>query len=71
MKKFSLILLLVGFVMSACSVNRPQESSKPEATPDSEEVKVVIEDLPTFQGGDIKDFEAWVQDHVTYPRISS
>lgn len=36
----------------------------------AEEVFVVVEDMPTFQGGDVNKFRAWVQSNVTYPAVA-
>ena len=67
MKIFSLVILLLVFLLSGCSVKKVQESSAPEPGQNPDEIMVVVEDLPTFQGGDIKAFEAWVQERVKYP----
>ncbi len=67
MKVFSLAILFLVFLLSSCSVKKVQESNVPESNQNPEDIKVVVEDMPTFQGGDIKTFEAWVQEHVKYP----
>ena len=40
-----------------------------EAT--EEEVFVIVEDMPTFRGGDINKFHDWVQKRVRYPELAS
>ncbi len=32
---------------------------------------VVVEDMPTFKGGDVNKFREWVQSNVNYPRIAA
>lgn len=41
------------------------EEEKPE-----EEVFVIVEDMPTFKGGDINKFRDWVQKRIRYPEIA-
>ncbi|MFO7755366.1 MAG: energy transducer TonB, partial [Bacteroidales bacterium] len=35
-----------------------------------DEIFVVVEDMPTFRGGDVNKFRDWVQMNVTYPPIA-
>ncbi len=35
-----------------------------------EEVFVIVEDMPGFQGGDINNFRTWVAKHLEYPQIA-
>ena len=35
-----------------------------------EEIFVTAEEMPTFQGGDLGKFRAWVMQHVKYPPIA-
>ena len=35
-----------------------------------EEIFMVVEDMPKFQGGDINTFRKWVFDHLKYPSIA-
>jgi TonB family protein len=35
-----------------------------------EEIFVTAEQMPTFQGGDISKFRAWVMQHIKYPQIA-
>jgi len=67
MKVFSLAIFFLVFLFSSCSVKKVQVSNVPEPDQNPDEIKVVVEDMPTFQGGDVKTFEAWVQEHVKYP----
>lgn len=39
----------------------------PEATADPDEPWLIAETMPKFQGGDLLDFRAWVQQHLRYP----
>ncbi|MEA1887968.1 MAG: M56 family metallopeptidase [Bacteroidota bacterium] len=36
-----------------------------------DQIFVVVEDMPTFRGGDVNKFREWVQSNVTYPRIAA
>lgn len=36
-----------------------------------EEIFVVVEDMPTFRGGDVNKFREWVQKRVNYPQIAA
>ena len=36
-----------------------------------EEIFVVVEDMPTFKGGDVNKFRDWVQKRVKYPQIAA
>ena len=36
-----------------------------------DEIFVIVEDMPTFKGGDINKFRDWVQKRVTYPELAS
>lgn len=36
-----------------------------------EEIFVVVEDMPTFRGGDVNKFRDWVQRRVKYPQIAA
>ena len=31
---------------------------------------VIVEDMPTFQGGDLNDFHAYIKGSIRYPRIA-
>lgn len=42
----------------------PMKSGK---TIDGQEIFVMVEEMPTFQGGKIEDFRNWVQKNVSYP----
>jgi len=51
--------------------NKDQDMTKiEEDTKDNREVFVVVEDMPTFEGGDLNHFRDWVQKRVTYPKIA-
>ncbi|NBC83089.1 MAG: TonB family protein [Bacteroidetes bacterium] len=36
----------------------------------AEEVFFIVEDMPSFKGGDLNDFRTWVQKNMTYPTIA-
>lgn len=38
---------------------------------EEEEIFVVVEDMPTFRGGDVNKFRNWVQQRVNYPQIAA
>jgi protein TonB len=42
-----------------------------EEEEEEEEIFVVVEDMPTFRGGDVNKFREWVQKRVTYPQIAA
>ncbi|NOY36140.1 MAG: energy transducer TonB [Chlorobi bacterium] len=35
------------------------------------EIFFIVEDMPTFQGGDVNKFRAWVANHLQYPEIAA
>lgn len=39
----------------------------PEATADPDEPWLIAETMPKFQGGNLMDFRAWIQQHLRYP----
>ncbi|MFO7851481.1 MAG: TonB family protein [Bacteroidota bacterium] len=56
----------------ALSDEKPKSNvqySDPEYVDD--EIFVVVEDMPTFRGGDVNVFREWVQKNVSYPRIAA
>jgi protein TonB len=42
-----------------------------EEEEEEEEIFVVVEDMPTFRGGDVNKFREWVQKRVKYPQIAA
>ena len=42
-----------------------------EEEEEEEEIFVVVEDMPTFRGGDVNKFRDWVQQRVKYPQIAA
>lgn len=42
-----------------------------EEEEEEEEIFVVVEDMPTFRGGDVNKFRDWVQKRVKYPQIAA
>jgi len=43
---------------------------KPKSAEEDAEVFFVVEEMPTFQGGNLEDFRNWVQKNVKYPDIA-
>ncbi|MBE0675401.1 MAG: TonB family protein [Bacteroidales bacterium] len=53
-------------------VNQPIKEKEPvyrEIDP-SNDIFMIVEDMPTFEGGDIQKFSNWVKANVTYPPIA-
>lgn len=46
------------------------EIEEKEEVIEEEEIFVSVEQMPTFQGGGIEKFRAWVMDNVKYPQIA-
>ena len=68
MKEIFVILVSVLLFNPSCTVRKIQEeptADSPETT--SQEIFVVVEDMPSFQGGDVNTFRDWVQERVKYP----
>jgi len=42
-----------------------------EEEEEEEQIFVVVEDMPTFRGGDVNKFRNWVQQRVNYPQIAA
>ncbi|MCA1757643.1 MAG: energy transducer TonB [Bacteroidales bacterium] len=42
-----------------------------EEEAEEEEIFIVVEDMPTFRGGDVNKFREWVQQRVKYPQIAA
>lgn len=42
-----------------------------EEEEEEEEIFIVVEDMPTFRGGDVNKFREWVQARVKYPQIAA
>ena len=41
-----------------------------KAEPESRDIFMIVEDMPTFLGGDVQAFTAWVKERVVYPEIA-
>jgi len=67
MKKLVFTLPIILFFLSSCSARKIQETTDPQVRQESPEIIIVVEDMPRFQGGDVKTFQAWVQERVEYP----
>jgi TonB family protein len=68
MKTKLAILLSLLFIISGCAVKKVQDDSQ-KISPDktNQQTFVVVEDMPTFKGGDVNYFRDWVQERVKYP----
>ncbi len=57
------------------SSDRPGDKESPAEDKKSgyaeDEIFVVVEDMPTFRGGDVNKFREWVQSNVSYPAIAA
>jgi protein TonB len=42
-----------------------------EEEADEEVAFIIVEDMPTFQGGDQNTFRTWIQSHLKYPEIAA
>lgn len=42
-----------------------------EEEEEEEQIFVVVEDMPTFRGGDVNKFREWVQQRIKYPQIAA
>ena len=67
LKKLVFTLPIILFFLSSCSVTKNQETTDPQIRQESDEIIIVVEDMPRFQGGDVNTFQAWVQERVKYP----
>lgn len=48
-----------------------EENDKAGEKSSDEQVFVVVEDMPTFQGGDLNKFREYIQQNLTYPEIAA
>jgi len=65
MKRLITILLLLIF--SFYCLYSQEEGKKEKEVKKQDPIFVVVEEMPTFQGGDITKFREWVQRRVEYP----
>ena len=42
-----------------------------EEEEDAGQIFFIVEDMPSFQGGDVNNFRTWVADHLQYPEIAA
>lgn len=62
------ILLSLLLLVPGCAVKKVrEESTKASLDTSHQEIFVVVEDMPTFKGGDVIAFKEWVQERVVYP----
>ena len=66
-KEIILMDLMEGSDTDIKPVSIPPKS---DFIPEGEQVFIVVEEMPTFQGGDVSKFMNWVQSNVTYPEIA-
>ena len=62
------LLSIVLFLLLASYCLYSQEQGEKQEEAGKQEVFVVVEQMPTFQGGDINKFREWVQKRVEYPK---
>ncbi len=53
----------------AVRLTLPVKFTLPE-TPAEDEVPKIVEEMPTFKGGDLRTFSQWVNSRITYPRVA-
>lgn len=63
-----LISILLFLIFSSYCLYSQEEGKKEDEQKKSDPIFVVVEEMPTFQGGDIDKFKEWVQKRVEYPR---
>ncbi len=66
MKRQITILLLLIF--SSYCLYSQEEGKNEKEVKKQDPIFVVVEEMPTFQGGDITRFSEWVQKRVEYPK---
>ncbi len=62
-------IVVIGDINSDQSMVTTEEKSLEDRVKDRE-IFVVVETMPTFQGGDVNNFRDWVQQRVKYPEIA-
>ena len=67
MKKLLFIQLVLALSMFSLFAQESIDSSQ-QKNSTSNMVFVVVEEMPTFRGGDVNNFREWVQERVTYPK---
>ncbi|MDX2415314.1 MAG: energy transducer TonB [Bacteroidales bacterium] len=68
MKTTITIFISLLFLIQACAVKKIMNETIINSPETSEPIFVVVEDMPSFQGGDINSFKEWVQERVVYPK---
>ena len=67
MKKLLFIQLVLALSIFSLFAQESIDSSQ-QKNSTSNMVFVVVEEMPTFRGGDVNNFREWVQERVTYPK---
>ncbi len=49
----------------------PRVKTKETATDDDNKIFMIVEQYPSFQGGDLNEFRRWVQSKLSYPGIAA
>ncbi|MFA6128053.1 MAG: M56 family metallopeptidase [Bacteroidales bacterium] len=49
---------------------KPPVTEESEMEREDSQVFMIVEEMPTFQGGELEDFRNWVQAHLEYPAIA-
>jgi TonB family protein len=57
-------------VRFSITVNFSLETASQTKKSDSDDIFMIVEKMPTFQGGDVQKFSDWVADNVQYPAIA-
>ena len=66
MKKLLLIQFILSLTILSCPGQENKNISEQNKTK-NDMIFVVVEEMPTFKGGDVNTFRDWVQERVRYP----
>lgn len=66
MRKILFTFLLLLAILTDCFAQDTEVKLK-EVKAKSEQIFVVVEEMPIFKGGDVNTFRKWVQERVRYP----
>lgn len=66
MKKILLIQFILSLAIFSCFGQETRKTGEQNKTK-NDMIFVVVEEMPTFKGGDVYAFRDWVQERVRYP----
>lgn len=67
MKKLLLIQFMLSLTILSCLGQENKNINEQNKTK-NDIIFVVVEEMPTFKGGDVNTFRDWVQERVRYPK---